>query len=141
MGAIRKMSISLTVGFLVGGGLGVGPATANDGEYFAAKCSRANISAGNPYRNNKAKVAFRANAYCQNASKMIARVYHYYAPPFPDPIVMNKMTYLDRPNFSTSGATCDGGGSTTYYTKVFMVYGNQSPDTTKKSAKRTFNHC
>lgn len=86
------------------------------------------------------KVNFGASGSCSTASVLNVRLYHYYAPPFPD---VNAAEIEDHTSpYSVSKAVCDGGGSTTYYTKAAFFQKNGSADVTQASPRKTINdHC
>jgi len=61
----------------------------------------------------------------------------------PDVRVKTKsQSYTAAPNFSLSDTTCDGGGSTKYYTEAgYYRSANYGGDVIRSSAKKTLTHC
>lgn len=105
----------------------------------ACNDSTANQTAFTPSLRSDAKVSWGGSSTCAYTGDIFnADLYHYYAN-LPDAYVAN--AYDASAPYYTSGARCDGGGSTTYYSRTYWYEGAGVAKTYKNSANATFNHC
>lgn len=84
-------------------------------------------------------VKWSASGTCSSANTFQVLLKHYYAPPFSDPTAGSAYDYTSP--WSAGDNTCDGGGTTQYYTRAsFFIQG--SADVIQNSATVTVNdHC
>ena len=101
--------------------------------------STANQTAFTPSLRSDAQVSWGgSSSFAYTGDIFNADLYHYYAS-LPDAYVSNASD-ASAPYYTTN-ATCDGGGSTTYYTRTYWYEGAGVAKSFKNSANTTFNHC
>lgn len=87
------------------------------------------------------RVYWRGTGVCPISlvSQMNSRLIHNYDN-LPDYNVANVSTFSG-PNWSAGSNTCDGGGTTDYYTELAFYYKNGSGDTQRVSNTVSLTHC
>jgi hypothetical protein len=88
--------------------------------------------------NGDGHIQFGGYGTCSSAYEMDVRLVHNYQST-PDLVDSEFPTY-NAPNFSGFATTCDGGGTTQYYTEL-AFYFNGSGDVQRVSATKTLTHC
>jgi hypothetical protein len=101
--------------------------------------STANQTAFTPSLRSDAQISWGGSSTCGYTGDIFeADLYHYYQN-LPDAYVANLQDAS--PSYYVTGATCDNGGSTTYYTRTYWYEGAGVAKSYKNSANATFNHC
>lgn len=130
----RKRLGLLSVGLLLASLAVSTPAVADNSGTLPAGCS---ISPSTPSLSGS-RVVFGGSARCGGASSADFRLVHNYNG-LPDSRVTNvNQRNNGTGNFSYAGTTCDGGGTTQYYSEI-RLYVSGSPQRVSNTV--TLNHC
>ncbi|HEU5222642.1 MAG TPA: hypothetical protein VFU07_03060 [Candidatus Lumbricidophila sp.] len=133
----NKKTVLASALLLVGSQLIVGAAPANAaGAPMPSGCS---LAPSTPAMSG-AYVWFGASGYCpagNGVSRMMVELIHNYDV-FPDAWAWDTWDWYG-PGYSASATTCDGGGTTQYYTRASFY--RSAGDVWQDSAMKTLTHC
>ncbi|MFF2632398.1 hypothetical protein ACFVR6_05920 [Microbacterium sp. NPDC058021] len=138
----RKLQASVLAFIILFGG-GMLSAQAAHAEDVGTMPSGCSISSGTPYASG-AYVKWTGSGYCNatNINNFVARLVHNYDG-LPDVRVATVYSSpANRPNYSATGTTCDGGGTTQYYNESgYYRSAANGGDVIRTSSQVTLTHC
>ena len=124
----------IAMGLVAGSLLAAAPAYADNYGTMPSGCS---LSPSAPHVSGS-RVYWSGTGYCSLAYQMDSRLVHNYDG-LPDVRVAVASSYSS-PSFSAGSNTCDGGGTTQYYTENAFYYRTRD-DTARVSGTVTLTHC